>query len=302
MSDATFSHETQAFIHRLDQAAQAHLAWTQRVLRCAVLKEAPADDVMAIDAHERCHFGRWFSQQRARFDAIDAPTAQHLAEQHQIMHSAVRNLCASVLAGQAGDPGVLETFEQSQTNTVADLARLKTTCLAHSARIDALTGLPLRYGLEEEFNKHRAQAVRRGEHVVAVMLDIDHFKRVNDLYGHAIGDLALQHVARLLRQLCRVEEPLFRLGGEEFLALLSTTDRTTAGRACDRLLQGLRDAPLQLPGGDLLALRISAGLAAVDKAHPLVDALAQADRGLYAAKAQGRDTWRWGDEAVIRPA
>ena len=294
MSDTTFSHDVLDFIQRLDAAAQAHMDWSRRVLRCAVLHTSPGEDVLAEDAHCRCSFGSWFRQNRERFDALDSVTAKRLDEQHRLMHDAGRNICKTLLEGRVGEPALLDAFEKTQTSVLADLAALKTKCLAHTARLDALTGLPLRYGLEEEFNRYRAQATRRGELTVAVMLDVDHFKCVNDEHGHATGDLALQHIARLLIEHSRAGEPLFRYGGEEFLALLQASNRATAQQGADRLLQALRDHPLCLPDGQVLGLRVSAGLAEAGADESMAQIVGRADQALYAAKAAGRDTWRWG--------
>ncbi|MCB2042522.1 MAG: hypothetical protein KDH48_18055, partial [Rhodoferax sp.] len=82
MAERTFSHEDQAFVERLDQASQCHMAWTRRVLRCALLRTSPGDDVLAEDAHARCDFGLWFRRNRERFETIDAATARHLEAQH----------------------------------------------------------------------------------------------------------------------------------------------------------------------------------------------------------------------------
>ncbi len=292
MIHTTFSDDAQDFVLRLDEAAQAHMEWTRRVLRCAVLRTSPGEDVLAADAHLRCRFGVWFRRYRERFDLIDAVAAQRLDDQHRQMHDAVRHICGRILEGATGDATALDTFERTQAGLIADLALLKTECLAHSARIDALTGLPLRYGLEEEFVRYRAQAMRRGEQLAVVLLDVDHFKRVNDAHGHAAGDLALQHVATVWRAHCRAGEPLFRFGGEEFLALLHAAGRDGAQQAVERLLQSLRDTPLRLPNGRKLSLRASAGLAEAGAEEPMAEVLARADRALYAAKAAGRDTWR----------
>jgi diguanylate cyclase len=268
------------------------------VLRCAVLRASPGADVLADDAHLRCRFGMWFRQCRERFDLIDAVAAQRLDEQHRLMHDAVRIVCGRILDGAAGDAAALDAFERTQAGVIADLAHLKTEFMVHSARIDALTGLPLRYGIDEEFRRNRAQAVRHGEQVVVVLLDVDHFKRVNDVHGHAAGDLALQHVASVLRGHCRAGEPLFRFGGEEFVALLYAPDREGADQAAGRMLQALRDAPLRLPDGQELGLRASAGLAEAGAEESMADVLGRADAALYAAKSGGRDTWRWAPAAV----
>lgn len=293
MSGATFSHETEHFVHELDEAEQCHMEWGRKVLRCAVLRASPGDDVLADDSHNRCRFGRWLHHHRDRFGELDAVTSRRLDEHHQLMHNAARSICRRILAGEVGDPGQLDTFERAQAGVIADLALLKTAYLAHSARLDALTGLPLRYGLEEEFRRCFAQARRHKEKLVALMLDLDEFKDVNDEHGHAAGDLALQHVAALLRGHCRAGEPVFRVGGEEFLALLQAADREAAQRAAERILQALRDTPLDLRDGRTLGLRASAGMAEVGPAESMADAVARADQALYAAKAAGRDTWRW---------
>ena len=100
------------------------------------MRTSPGEDVLADDAHCRCLFGGWFQQCRERFDVIDAVAAQRLDEQHRQMQ---------------------DDFERTQAGVIANLALFKTQCLARSARLDSLTGLPLRYGLEEEFKRCHAQ-------------------------------------------------------------------------------------------------------------------------------------------------
>lgn len=290
-----FPAEVQDFVELLDAGIEAHLAWTRRVLRCAVLHEPPGEDVLADDAHGRCRLGGWLLRERARFDALDTEGMARLDDSHRRMHDAVRRLCSAVLAGRPGEAADLDAFEQTQRRVVAELGRFKTLVLARSARLDSLTGLPLRYGMETEFARLCAQAARHGETVVLVLIDIDHFKRVNDHHGHAVGDRALVHVAQLLRHALRAGEPLFRFGGEEFLALLMAADRPGAEDAAERLLQRLRETPLRLADGTPLTLRASLGLAQVGENEALASASLRADRALYAAKHGGRDTWRWAD-------
>ena len=295
MVDRSFSRATRHFVAELDEAAQWHMAWTRMVLRCAVLRTHPGDDVLSGDAHHCCRFERWVKSHRERLANIDAATLRRLDRNHRQMHDAARRICGRILNGVPGEPAELDEFEHSQAGVVAALSLLKNAYLAHSARIDALTGLPLRHGLEEDFERSYAQARRHGESLVVMMLDLDHFKRVNDLHGHAVGDLALRHAAALLKHHCRAGEPVIRYGGEEFVALLQAADHSAAQRAVQRILQAMRDNPLNLPDGKSLELRASAGLAEVDDGEPMTDAIARADDALYAAKAAGRDTWRWAE-------
>lgn len=290
----TFTEDTEKFVHELDAAIAAHLDWTRRVLRCAVLHSSPGDDVLAADAHCRCRFGLWFNGHLEAFQAMDpAATAQVLA-QHERMHDAVRSLCQALLSSGRGEAVDLDRFEATQSALVTELAAFKTRCLSQAARIDELTGLPLRYGLEAEFEAARALAARSGQLLVLMLVDVDHFKRVNDGHGHAVGDLALRHVAQVLRAAARRGEPVFRFGGEEFLLLLHTADLASAEAAAERIQQALRGAPLVLDDGSRLALTVSAGLCSVTPDLAMPAAIAVADRALYVAKHAGRDRWLWG--------
>ena len=298
MARDTLSHEARSFILELDAAEQWHLHWTRLVLRCAVLRTPPGDDVLAADASRRCRLWHWLQRHRGELAGLDAAAVADLQSNHEQMHWAARRVCERILQGGAGDAAELEIFEVAQAGVVAGLARLKTAYLALCARLDALTGLPLRHGMEAEFDRCRAQALRHDELLVLLLLDLDEFKRINDRHGHAVGDRALQHCTALLRAQCRAGEPLFRVGGEEFLALLQAADRATAGRAAERILQALRDRPMKAPDGEPLSLRASAGLAEVGPNEPIAEALDRADRALYAAKSAGRDTWRWAQPAA----
>lgn len=297
LPEESFSPATRQFVVELDEAAQWHMAWTRTVLRCAVLRTTPGEDVLGINAHHCCHFDQWLHAHRKDLAELDTHWHRRLERNHRQMHEAARRICRRILAGEPGEPAELDAFEQAQAGVVAGLAVLKTAYLAHAARLDALTGLPLRHGLEEAFERCRAQARRHHELLVVLMLDLDRFKEVNDAYGHAVGDRTLAHVAMLLQGHCRAGEPVIRFGGEEFIALLQTADRAMAQRAAWRILQALRDNPLRLPDGRTLSVRASAGMADVGDTESLAEAIARADRALYAAKEAGRDTWTWADRA-----
>jgi len=290
-----FAQQVEEFICELDAAVEAHLGWTRRVLRCAVLRSSPGQDVLAPDAHCRCRFGLWIGQHRARFDEIDEAATIRMFDHHKLMHDAVRNLCSAILAGVPGRVAELDAFESNQVALIDELAHFKTGFLARCARLDSLTGLPLRYGLETEFERFQSATQRLGKKMVSMMIDIDHFKRVNDTYGHGVGDQAIKHVAAILTAQARKGEVIFRFGGEEFLQLIRVDLAEDAAVAAGRLLQALRDSPMGLPGNQSLSLRVSCGLAEVTRTDDMEQALARADQALYAAKSGGRDRWQWAD-------
>lgn len=153
---------------------------------------------------------------------------------------------------------------------------------------DPLTGVLNRRGLAVQQARLQAQA-ERGRPYALLLIDLDHFKRINDQLGHAAGDAALQHVVQQLRAGLRGLDQLARLGGEEFCVLLPETRLVEAAAVAERLRTGLKTRPFVWLGQELL-LSASFGVAASEVSGPVAESLlAQADAALYRAKDQGRD-------------
>jgi len=283
--------ETDIFIAELDTAVEAHMNWTRRILRCVVLRTTPGDDVLDPMAHTICHFGSWFMSSRAEFEALDAQAAQRVEAVHQAMHDAIRSICTRVLAEQPGNHADLEAFEQSQSELLVLLDRFKTLILTKAVRHDPLTGLPLRYGIENDFALYRKAARRNRTLLYVAMIDVDHFKPINDTHGHLVGDLVLRQLADVLKQTLRSNEPLYRFGGEEFLWLLQCHSAAEAEQSAQRLLGAVRTASVPIPDGAPLALTVTLGLARVREQDDLSSAIMRADLALYEGKKSGRDRY-----------
>jgi diguanylate cyclase (GGDEF)-like protein len=294
MEDLFFPEEIAELPQRIDAAMQAHLAWNQRLLRCAMLREQPGEDTLKENAHELCAFGRWFNSVEARLSQLDPETVVPVRDAHTRMHEAVRHLCQAALAGEQADPRWFEAFQTNQARMVQELTRLKENLVRSRAQADPLTGLPLRHGLPDIFALRRADADRSGSTLFLALADADRFKNVNDTYGHATGDAALVHLAGLFKSTLRGNDTLFRFGGEEFLLLLFGVSRKFAGNLTSRLLQVIRTSPLVLADGRALPLTVSIGLTEVRSDDTLDTALARADAALYRAKESGRDRYEIG--------
>ncbi len=158
------------------------------------------------------------------------------------------------------------------------------------ASTDSLTGLANRLKLAEVFARERAHAVRDGKALSLMLFDLDHFKRVNDRYGHEAGDQALRHVAWLLESRLRATDLFCRLGGEEMAILLPGAGLAQAAATADELRELLAKTPLELDGGDSVVLTFSAGVATLGRDGEGLDGLlSTADRRLYEAKGGGRN-------------
>jgi diguanylate cyclase (GGDEF)-like protein len=164
--------------------------------------------------------------------------------------------------------------------------------LERSAAIDFLTGALNRGATEDLGVRTVNRARRRGTPCAAIVIDVDHFKCINDAHGHAVGDAALREIAARLRETLRVDDTLGRIGGEEFLVLLDESDAERSMLTAERLRRALTDHPLALDGG-AHPCTISLGVAVLSASDAnFSDLLRRADRALYAAKAAGRNQAR----------
>ncbi len=159
--------------------------------------------------------------------------------------------------------------------------------LSAETSTDELTGLPNRRALGRLLPQLVERARSRGERVGVLVVDIDHFKQVNDSYGHLIGDVVLRTVARRLRSGLRQEQVVGRWGGEEFLVLAADSSLDDAARVAERLRATVGFDPVPADNGQHVSVTVSIGVAA--GSGDATDLLRHADAALYVAKAQGRN-------------
>lgn len=206
------------------------------------------------------------------------------------------------LAGRGPDAVFQSTPVQSLLHTLAVLAPVLSTLafalmvaqrlaseLERSASRDALTGLANRRGLEAAMRG----TPRRGSAPPALLglllVDVDHFKRVNDTFGHEGGDALLVWLAQRLREEARDDDVVVRHGGEEFVVLLPGLDLDAAARVGERLRRRVEGTPFTL-GGTSVPVSVSIGVASADRAEiDLRRLLRQADQAMYRAKSAGRN-------------
>lgn len=163
------------------------------------------------------------------------------------------------------------------------------TELRHLSLHDALTQLLNRRGFERALEAEIQRHARMGQGYALVAVDIDHFKRVNDRYGHATGDAALVSVAHALKNSARAVDSVARVGGEEFCVLLPGVDLAGARRGAERLWQAVR-GQVHDCGGERLRITVSVGVAsAVSAREDPRDLRRRLDTALYEAKSRGRD-------------
>jgi two-component system cell cycle response regulator len=199
------------------------------------------------------------------------------------------------------------SFDADQVEAAASLAAQAVVALENArlhriverqAMVDSLTGLANRRRLEEALRAELARAARFHDPVCLVLADLDDFKRVNDTYGHAVGDDVLKEFAEALRGTVRESDLAGRWGGEEFALVLVNTDAAGGARLAERARQAIAGRRVVAPDGSLVGVTASFGVAAAAGGEDVAGMLAAADSALYAAKGAGKDRVVVADGAV----
>jgi len=157
---------------------------------------------------------------------------------------------------------------------------------------DELTGLFNRRHMQNLLQLEHQRCMRSGHPFCIVMLDLDHFKRINDAHGHAVGDAVLRAFAGEARAAIRGSDTIARWGGEEFLLLMTDTRAPLGRLGVERLrerIAALRPAPVPGTASGTVSVTVSAGLAEHRAGEPVSETISRADQALYLAKAQGRN-------------
>lgn len=215
--------------------------------------------------------------------------AKSLAELTPVLKqvvSATRAIARQSLAAR----DELQGMRERTLATEAELVKLHLELdrVSALARHDTLTGALNRKGLEEAFDRELSVVRRRDAPLSIAMIDIDNFKRINDERGHATGDQALTHLAKVARDCMRPQDTLARFGGEEFVVLMPDTPLDSGIEAMTRLQRELTKQ-FFMAGSERLMITFSAGVAQLEQDESRESALKRADKAMYMAKRAGKN-------------
>lgn len=158
----------------------------------------------------------------------------------------------------------------------------------HSALNDSLTGIGNRMGLDQAISREIKYSSRHHTPLSLLIMDIDHFKDINDRYGHAYGDAALKAIVSCTRSCLRDVDELFRMGGEEFVVVLGNTDNQAARAVAERIRCSIEQMILQIDT-DRIQMTASLGVATLQASEAKDSFLERGDKLMYAAKRAGRN-------------
>ncbi|MBF0436088.1 MAG: sensor domain-containing diguanylate cyclase [Magnetococcales bacterium] len=287
--------ESRSVLHRLEVAMVSHEEWLAEFHRALLCGGSLGDEYMAEDAHERCRFGLEVKSLLGKKGALgELILIQDILFLHQRMHDIVRRFA---------------DYHHSETRDELMLSRLYDEVIAkrmafrwmvlafdHNVCFQILHTDPLTNTLGREKLLATLQreiheiAKHPGRESLIVMVDVDYFKRINDTYGHVIGDRVLIEVSRFIKTNLRPTDLVFRYGGEEFVLFLSNTPLSWAGVLLERLRQRLSEyeivtSPLSHP----LTVTASFGVAQISGTESIQENVDRADKAMYQAKRSGRN-------------
>jgi two-component system cell cycle response regulator len=166
---------------------------------------------------------------------------------------------------------------------------LRMAALAEAASVDCLTGLANRRRFNERLNQEVKRSRQSGLPLCLITIDIDHFKRINDSYGHAAGDMVLKDVAVGLAATTREADTTCRVGGEEFVIIVPGLERPFVAAQAERLRRTIKELVIPVPDVGNVSVSISIGLATLSPDDSPSSLARRADAALYTAKRDGRD-------------
>ena len=245
-------------------------------VRDLVLKVA---DIVSRTNDASGEAARAFNSAKTNLDSIDFSDSENLLAAHAILLSEIN----SVIGTNEKLQNELESAKIGIAEQRRQIEELRT-----AVRIDSLTQLPNRAAFDERLNEFLKRLDRTSEVFSLLLLDIDHFKKVNDTYGHVNGDRILKGVATKIKANIRTNDIPARYGGEEFAVLLPNTNLQTAESVADRMRQDIAKTIFKLDNNDI-RVTISGGLAECCKGLSAEKLIGNADQALYKSKGEGRN-------------
>ncbi len=273
----------------LNTAIENHRKWFDRLHKCMIFGYDFPVDVADCVAHTKCQFGQWYygSLVDDSIKSLDEYILLDVA--HRRMHDFARIIAADFADKKSSSEENYNNFLSYQREVMRLLNVLHDSLVEHQHGYDALTGLGNR-GFITQFLEHAYEnAQRYGYRYSVAMLDADHFKKVNDTFGHIGGDKVLKMIATQLRSSLRKSDCIGRYGGEEFLVILPETDESVAGKVMDSFRQTMQQQEIHFVD-DVIRVTLSVGISAMheDDDDPW-QAVKRADFALYRAKDNGRN-------------
>ncbi len=283
--------EAEFIVGRAAPALKAHRDWVLNVYSVLICRTRPTPEQLDQNRRLQSVLTQWFVCETSEH-VRRHPLYPSLIQNHRQINAIAGALFNAIDKNKGISPDHFDAFskvlDQFSRGFEALLGEMRD--MLRSA--DPLTGVCTRFGMLPRLEQERDRVHRTGESCSICMVDLDHFKMINDTHGHPVGDTVLQTVAGHMLRNLRPYDQVYRYGGEEFLLMLPNTPPEAAVPVVDRLRQRISDTLIRVSDGVSIRATASFGIAALHPGWSVHEGIGMADKALYAAKAAGRNRIR----------
>ncbi len=280
--------ELQKILIELDQALYNHQQWHKELIRTFACRSACDKHDISSKAHKECRFGQWYYS-----GALKTVNDHHafiaIGEAHKHMHELATKLLLNVNSEKTITPFEYDTFSNALDRLRLEIFSLKNELETLLYNHDPLTMTINRVAMLPMLREQQELSKRQLQTCCVAMINIDRFKKVNDKYGHIVGDKVLILLADYLMKNTRSYDKVFRFGGEEFLLCMPHTNLQQAFDLVDRIRDGIAIMPFHIGLPDPIHIAISCGIAMLSPDTTIEKSIDATDQALYVAKSSGRN-------------
>lgn len=292
--------EAEFIVRRAEPVFTAHQDWVRNVYANLICRTVPTAEQLNRNRRLQSILAQWFCCETSEH-VRRHPLYPSLVQNHREITAVANALFDAVRKDREISPDLFGAFSTAldQFNRAFEDILAEMWDMLRSA--DPLTGVCTRFGMLPRLEQERDRVYRTGQPCSICMVDLDHFKMINDTHGHPVGDTVLQCVAAHMLRNLRPYDQVYRYGGEEFLLMLPNTQPEAAVPVVDRLRQTISDSLIRVSDEVSIRATASFGIAALHPDWSTHEIIAMADKALYAAKAAGRNRIRvWTLESECR--
>lgn len=289
-------NDLRKIILQLDQALYNQNQWYESLLRTLVCRLPHDSRDVEKDAHRKCRLGQWYYN-NALNELRDHPGFIAMETEHERMHRLAANLLLTEAVGETVSLLDYENFNNSVNSMRLMLQTLKREVEDLLYNQDSLARAYSRIGMLTKLRELQDFVKRNVQLCCVVMMDLDHFKSINDVHGHLAGDQVLATSAGYIMAHLRPYDKLFRYGGEEFLISMPYTNLKSGLDVVERLREGIAASSIRYEDKEI-RITSSFGLTLLDPDITVEQSVERADKALYAAKSSGRNCTRIWDPSL----
>jgi diguanylate cyclase len=265
-----------------------HSQWVKVLHRTLICGDTPDIKDMSEDAHHLCEFGKWYyslsdSELKTHPDFIDTGAL------HIEVHNKARELLLEKRSGNNISSQAYDDFNDTTNDFRVAVHNLQFSLISKVYAVDDLTGVWNRHALTYMITREHEHARRTGNDCALAIMDVDGFKKINDMHGHTAGDRVLKTAIDFFVKHLRKYDIIFRYGGNEFLLLFPGTGVKHAAQLLERLCMELKNIPIMIAASKKVNISVSIGMSVLDGQSSYNETIKLADHALIEAKSEGRD-------------